>query len=65
VLARPPQIGLRAERRSIQLQEGTRQALRLEDENSAGVVAFEGVAGAAHFAASAVWREGGVTNPSS
>jgi enoyl-CoA hydratase len=54
-LARLPQICLRADRRSIQLQEGKseREALRLEYENSAGVVALEGAAGAARFAAGA------------
>jgi enoyl-CoA hydratase len=50
-----PQICLRADRRSIQLQEGRseREALKLEYENSAGVVALEGAAGAARFAAGA------------
>jgi enoyl-CoA hydratase len=54
-LARLPQICLRADRRSIQLQEGKseRDALRLEYENGAGVVAAEGRAGAARFAAGA------------
>jgi enoyl-CoA hydratase len=54
-LARLPQICLRADRRSIGLQEGKseREALRLEYENSAGVVALEGAAGAALFAAGA------------
>ena len=54
-LARLPQICLRADRRSIGLQEGKgeREALRLEYENSVGVVAFEGAAGAARFAAGA------------
>jgi enoyl-CoA hydratase len=54
-LARLPQICLRADRRSIGLQEGKseREALRLEYENSIGVVAAEGRAGAARFAAGA------------
>ncbi|MBV9066895.1 MAG: crotonase/enoyl-CoA hydratase family protein [Methylobacteriaceae bacterium] len=54
-LARLPQLCLRADRRSIQLQEGKseREALRLEYENSAGIVAAEGRAGAARFAAGA------------
>jgi enoyl-CoA hydratase len=54
-LARLPQLCLRADRRSIGLQQGKslRDALRLEFENSAGVVALEGAAGAARFAAGA------------
>jgi enoyl-CoA hydratase len=54
-LARLPQICLRADRRSIQLQEGRseREALKLEYENSVGVVAAEGRAGAARFAGGA------------
>jgi enoyl-CoA hydratase len=54
-LARLPQICLRADRHSIQLQEGIseRVALKLEDGNRAGVVALEGAAGAARFAAGA------------
>jgi enoyl-CoA hydratase len=54
-LARLPQICLRADRRSVGLQEGKseREALRLEYENGVGVVAAEGRAGAARFAAGA------------
>jgi enoyl-CoA hydratase len=54
-LARLPQICLRADRRSVALQEGKseREALRLEYENSLGVIAAEGRAGAARFAAGA------------
>jgi enoyl-CoA hydratase len=54
-LARLPQICLRADRRSVGLQESKseREALRLEYENSVGVVAAEGRAGAARFAAGA------------
>ncbi len=54
-LARLPQLCLRADRRSIGLQRGKslREALRLEFENSADVVALEGAAGAARFAAGA------------
>ncbi|MEA2839862.1 MAG: enoyl-CoA hydratase [Methylobacteriaceae bacterium] len=54
-LARLPQIRLRADRRSIGLQEGESEpeALRLEYKNGAGVVALEGAAGAARFAAGA------------
>jgi enoyl-CoA hydratase len=64
-LARLPQICLRADRRSINLQEGKseREALRLEYENSAGVVALEGAAGAARFAAGA-GRHGERAEPS-
>jgi enoyl-CoA hydratase len=54
-LARLPQICLRTDRRSVALQEGKseREALRLEYENGVGVVAAEGRAGAARFAAGA------------
>jgi enoyl-CoA hydratase len=54
-LARLPQVCLRADRRSIGLQEGKseREALKLEYENGVGVVAAEGRAGAARFAAGA------------
>jgi enoyl-CoA hydratase len=54
-LARLPQVCLRADRRSVALQEGKseREALRLEYANSVGVVAAEGRAGAARFAAGA------------
>ncbi|HEX3182872.1 MAG TPA: crotonase/enoyl-CoA hydratase family protein [Beijerinckiaceae bacterium] len=64
-LARLPQICLRADRRSINLQEGKseREALRLEYGNSAGVVALEGAAGAARFAAGA-GRHGERAEPS-
>jgi enoyl-CoA hydratase len=54
-LARLPQICLRADRRSIGLQDGKseREALRLEYENAMGIVAAEGRTGAARFAAGA------------
>jgi enoyl-CoA hydratase len=54
-LARLPQACLRADRRSIQLQEGKseREALRLEYENGVGMVAAEGRASGARFAAGA------------
>ncbi len=52
-IARFPQECVRADRRSVWLQEGLceRDALRAEWQNSAGVVASEGAAGAARFAA--------------
>ena len=52
-IARFPQECVRADRRSVRLQEGLseREALRAEWANSARVVETEGVAGAARFAA--------------
>jgi enoyl-CoA hydratase len=51
-LVKFPQECLRADRRSLHLQEGLseREALRAEWENSSLVVAQEGAAGAARFA---------------
>ena len=52
-IARFPQECLRADRRSVWLQEGLseREALRAEWKNSARIVEIEGAAGAARFAA--------------
>jgi enoyl-CoA hydratase len=52
-IARFPQDCVRADRRSVWLQEGLseREALRAEWENSVGVFEREGAAGAARFAA--------------
>jgi enoyl-CoA hydratase len=54
-LARLPQVCMRADRRSIGLQEGKseREALQLEYENSIGAFAAEGREGAARFASGA------------
>ena len=52
-IARFPQACMRADRRSVWLQEGLseREALRAEWKNSARIVEIEGAAGAARFAA--------------
>jgi len=52
-IARFPQECMRADRRSVWLQEGLseREALRAEWKNSARIVEIEGAAGAARFAA--------------
>jgi hypothetical protein len=48
--SRPPQFCMRADGRSIQLQEGrSEREARLEFENSAGVIAAEQRAGAARL----------------